>query len=672
MSRYQLRGLVLPSRSRPTFLIPYFGQRSSNEIFAQDLGPGFLVARFLPFEPTHFEEFAGPVPVLERDIGMDGLLACLDGEGRLTLGSVDEMRRLLARFELDPAGGDAFFATELMELRGDRAGLARAIEAAASRFSDPERGRRWRNREAGMGAAGQDGPAARQDASLVEVLRKAFGDDDWPSLFRANWSTHDNQIELVELALEWLRTAGARSPQAGKLLLFLLPTSGKLRRERPSLGMFIPGIIDAAEAWLCDLPPTAPQWAALWGRVLRHRDGAEPRLVELGLRLLRDERLNAPGNGSRGMRQIWLNVWRTLWKRSDGHRAELITALMSRSDQFLVQPTFEKILLPLLDEHDMQQWAREQLTTWLDLAPRFSNGWAKVCAALVSRFGEDPRLVELALDWLWKDGVKLNAWRELWSQLHPFAPQNILKDTARHWLELAPYVMRSWPVVLAHLIRADAPPSSPIIREQADRWLGLGRSHADRELIENFVLQARAQFPQGSQDAKRVYLIYHHERDQWRAAVVRNRLFSVSGIRPPQSDLSEWQELQREGERAIAEYIRSEMREASVAIVLLGSETSNRRWIDFEIVRAHEQGLGMLAIDVSGIPDASGSTAPHGGNPLTLWQGELNDGRHPLSDIYRTYDWIEDDGPSNLSAWIDEAAHDAEVRSRRQSGSQPA
>lgn len=669
MSGYQLRGFVLPCSSRPTFLIPYFGQRMSNGVFAQDLTPDHRIARFLPFEPAHFDDFMGPVPVLELETGMPGLLACVDRDNRLTIGSADHMRRSLAQLQFDGAGGDAFFATEVMELRGDTAGLARAIGVAASRFSSAERGRRWMTREAGTPAIQVTGSRpVRQVSDPVELLRNAFDEADWPALFRATWATYESRTTLVELAVEWLDVVGRRSLDAGKLLLFLLPTSAKLRGERQPERMYIPAVVDAAEDWLRAYPPTAQNWATLWSRLFKYRPETKSLLVERGLQVLHDDELSGVREGARGARIVWMNIWRTLWDREDAGRAELIPPLKEHAERLLMQASFEKILLRLLDDRELRPWARHQLTNWLDASPRTSNSWAKVCTALVSRFGDDPSLIELAMDWLTREGLKLNAWRELWLRLYEFVPSSVLDETALHWLENSPYVMRNWPSVAVQLLNRGALRPTAVIIAQADRWLALQREHADRELIETFVEDQHARGPERSAGRRRVYLIYHHEGDQWRAAQVRNVLASASDMQIPRYDLAEWEELRRGGEQAISEYIDAEMRDASVAILLVGGQTSRRRWIDYEIVRSHEQGLGLFAIDVGGIPDRNGMTTMSGVNPLELWQGDVDGVRRPMSDIYRTYNWVEDDGFKNLERWVEAAAHDAERRLGRRNG----
>jgi hypothetical protein len=76
--------------------------------------------------------------------------------------------------------------------------------------------------------------------------------------------------------------------------------------------------------------------------------------------------------------------------------------------------------------------------------------------------------------------------------------------------------------------------------------------------------------------------------------------------------------------------------------VLIGKETSTRRWVKYEIKRSIQLRKGLIGIDISKIKDREGDTDPTGDNPLPTG--------------YRKYLWNNENGRENLGKWIEAAA----------------
>ena len=57
--------------------------------------------------------------------------------------------------------------------------------------------------------------------------------------------------------------------------------------------------------------------------------------------------------------------------------------------------------------------------------------------------------------------------------------------------------------------------------------------------------------------------------------------------------------------------------------------------------------------------DSSGKTDTKGSNPLSNWHVERDGKQILLSDIYPTYDWVNDDGCNKMGDWIEAAAKKA-------------
>jgi hypothetical protein len=143
--------------------------------------------------------------------------------------------------------------------------------------------------------------------------------------------------------------------------------------------------------------------------------------------------------------------------------------------------------------------------------------------------------------------------------------------------------------------------------------------------------------------AHRTFFSFHYEQDVWRASVVRNSAQVKSGVDPEFIDASLWEEAKSKGEVAIKKLIDDALVGTSVTAVLIGSDTSSRRWVQYEIDQSLDRGNGLLGIYIHKIKDRDGNTASKGSNPLP--------------SAYPTYDWVGEDGYSNLGTWVDDA-HD--------------
>jgi hypothetical protein len=105
-----------------------------------------------------------------------------------------------------------------------------------------------------------------------------------------------------------------------------------------------------------------------------------------------------------------------------------------------------------------------------------------------------------------------------------------------------------------------------------------------------------------------------------------------------------------------------------VTVVLIGRHTATRPYVQYEIRQSVRSRKGILGIHIHCIKDRSGRTTAKGHNPLDdltvtrddPWFGWLGvRSKQRLSDLFQTFDWEEDDGRTNMPAWIEEAARRA-------------
>jgi hypothetical protein len=156
--------------------------------------------------------------------------------------------------------------------------------------------------------------------------------------------------------------------------------------------------------------------------------------------------------------------------------------------------------------------------------------------------------------------------------------------------------------------------------------------------------------------ARRVFFSFHYARDCRRIQQVRNSwVIRKHGDAQPFYDAAEFEQAKKRA-GGIENWIEEQLKGTSVTAVLFGAETYDREWVRYEVRRSHELGKGIIAIDIHSIKDPQLGADRQGKNPLDYFTINQGGRSVPLSTIYRTYDWIRDDGFNNFSTWIETAA----------------
>ena len=160
--------------------------------------------------------------------------------------------------------------------------------------------------------------------------------------------------------------------------------------------------------------------------------------------------------------------------------------------------------------------------------------------------------------------------------------------------------------------------------------------------------------------AKRcVFFSFHYARDAWRANQVRNAGV-VEGNQPVSPN--QWEEVKRRGDKAIKAWINAQISTRSCAIVLIGTETAQRQWIQYEIEAAWNAGKGVLGIRVHRLRDQNSAQSPKGPNPFTQFTISDKVDLQNMAEVVTTYDPHMADSRDvhkcivdNLSDWVEEA-----------------
>ena len=142
---------------------------------------------------------------------------------------------------------------------------------------------------------------------------------------------------------------------------------------------------------------------------------------------------------------------------------------------------------------------------------------------------------------------------------------------------------------------------------------------------------------------RKVFFSYKYKDDVSRANVVRNS-WVTQGKAAGFIDAADFEEIKRQGDTAIRDWIDSQLKGTSVTVVLVGQRTCSSRWVRYEIERSIEIRNGLLGIDISKIEDLQKNTS--------RLCGEIPKG-------YSFYSWNKDHGYNKIGDWIEKAAKQA-------------
>lgn len=151
--------------------------------------------------------------------------------------------------------------------------------------------------------------------------------------------------------------------------------------------------------------------------------------------------------------------------------------------------------------------------------------------------------------------------------------------------------------------------------------------------------------------ARKTFFSFRYKNDNWRAGIVRNSRVCQGCQSAGFFDSAEWEEVKKKDDEEIKKWIDSQLQGTSVTVVLIGSDTYNKKWINYEILSSYKRGNGLLGIYVHNIKNAKGEVSVKGENPFNKWDWSNTETGTP-----KVYDWVKNDGYNNIGKWIEEAA----------------
>jgi hypothetical protein len=112
---------------------------------------------------------------------------------------------------------------------------------------------------------------------------------------------------------------------------------------------------------------------------------------------------------------------------------------------------------------------------------------------------------------------------------------------------------------------------------------------------------------------RQIFYSFHFAQDFWRTQQVRN-IGVIEGDKPV--SVNEWEEIKRKGDDSIKKWIEENLKYKSCIVVLVGTETANRKWVIYEIERAWNLEKGVVGIRIHNLKDQNGNTTYQGSNPF--------------------------------------------------------
>ena len=160
--------------------------------------------------------------------------------------------------------------------------------------------------------------------------------------------------------------------------------------------------------------------------------------------------------------------------------------------------------------------------------------------------------------------------------------------------------------------------------------------------------------------ARRVFFSFEYDRDIWRVSQVRNCWVT----KPDREtagfiDAASWEMMNWKGKEAVIKWIDRELERTSVTVVLIGYKTSSSEFVEYEIKQSRLLGKGLFGIYIHNLKDEDGNTDLKGKNPFENFCTEKKGEIMYLSQIYPTYDWVDNDGYHNFPDWVEAALRKA-------------
>jgi hypothetical protein len=156
--------------------------------------------------------------------------------------------------------------------------------------------------------------------------------------------------------------------------------------------------------------------------------------------------------------------------------------------------------------------------------------------------------------------------------------------------------------------------------------------------------------------ARKIFYSFNFKQDSHRVAKVKNM-----EVLEAQTLLSanKWEDVKAGGAPAIKKWIDEQMTGKSCVVVLIGANTADRKWVDYEIKKAWDEKKGLLGVRINNLTDLQLKTTAKGPSPFAGWTIGAD---RKLSSVVKIYDPAGADSAAvlanikkSLPAWVEAA-----------------
>lgn len=96
--------------------------------------------------------------------------------------------------------------------------------------------------------------------------------------------------------------------------------------------------------------------------------------------------------------------------------------------------------------------------------------------------------------------------------------------------------------------------------------------------------------------ARRVFFSFHYQNDINRSVTVRNSWVTQGKEAAGFIDKADFEQIKRQGNNAVHRWIDKQLEGTSVTVVLIGEETLNRPFVQYEICKSLERGNALIGV----------------------------------------------------------------------------
>jgi hypothetical protein len=151
---------------------------------------------------------------------------------------------------------------------------------------------------------------------------------------------------------------------------------------------------------------------------------------------------------------------------------------------------------------------------------------------------------------------------------------------------------------------------------------------------------------------RQIFYSFHFDNDVFRVQMVR-QMGVIEGNEPVSKNT--WETVKGNGDAAIEKWIDDNMKGKSCVVVLIGTDTSKRPWVNYEIKKAWKDGKGLLGVHIHNLSSMNAGKCTKGKNPFDSIKFTLN-GKTVVPPCYDpSASDAYGDISKNLAKWVEEA-----------------